>query len=441
MRIAVSWILIVASIAAIALSDAISKSRQVSNVSDLSEFRLEMGSRYLLGNFQITQQSGAVVGSMADDLWRSATTPEDQIRLIPVIAETEGKTQALRQLSKIDETKATDSQIHDIDVLDALYTTGNLPADDRQQLIDTYGWSGKLAAAQADGPNSEMHQEVNRAALRTFISTIVALLLFGGAFFGGLTLLIVFTIQFIHHRMPPQFHPADSPMADAMLEGFAVYLLSMMILLVGLPLVARVTHWHIHGLGWETLLLIPVILALLWVHQRGGSWPALGEALGWNRGRGIPREMLAGICGYLAGIPILIIGAIITSFLVGRSGANAEHPLFEHPLVDDLLNGGWPRLFLLFLACVFAPITEELMFRGMLLGHLRRRFSWPISAIVVSLIFAGIHPQGWAAIPVLGSIALVLAALREQRGSLVASMTAHALNNASVLVMFVLVMG
>ena len=51
------------------------------------------------------------------------------------------------------------------------------------------------------------------------------------------------------------------------------------------------------------------------------------------------------------------------------------------------------------------------------------------SAIVVSLIFAAIHPQGWTAIPVLATIAMSLAVIREQRSSLIGAMTAHALNN------------
>jgi membrane protease YdiL (CAAX protease family) len=52
---------------------------------------------------------------------------------------------------------------------------------------------------------------------------------------------------------------------------------------------------------------------------------------------------------------------------------------------------------------------------------------------VVAFIFAAIHPQGWTLIPALGSIAIVLAGLREWRGSLWASITAHATNNFLVL--------
>jgi len=72
---------------------------------------------------------------------------------------------------------------------------------------------------------------------------------------------------------------------------------------------------------------------------------------------------------------------------------------------------------------------EETMFRGIFLHHLRQRWSWIASASVVSLIFAMLHPQGWVAIPALASIAMVLGALREWRGSLIAPMAAHACNN------------
>jgi membrane protease YdiL (CAAX protease family) len=85
------------------------------------------------------------------------------------------------------------------------------------------------------------------------------------------------------------------------------------------------------------------------------------------------------------------------------------------------------------LVSVFAPVMEETMFRGALFHHLRRRWGWAVSAPIVAFIFAVIHPQGWVAVPVLGSIALVLAALREWRGSLIAPMVAHACNNFIVL--------
>jgi len=64
-----------------------------------------------------------------------------------------------------------------------------------------------------------------------------------------------------------------------------------------------------------------------------------------------------------------------------------------------------------------------------------------VARIVVSILFAAIHPQGWTAIPVLGAIGFVLAMIRIQRNSLVASMTAHALNNGMMLTVLILAAG
>ena len=111
-----------------------------------------------------------------------------------------------------------------------------------------------------------------------------------------------------------------------------------------------------------------------------------------------------------------------------------------HPIVHMLQGDGWHVLKLYGLACVFAPLLEEAMFRGALFHHLRRRWNWLISATIVALLFAIIHPQGWTLVPTLGAIAIVLAALREWRGSLLASITAHATNNFIVLTIALLVL-
>ena len=53
--------------------------------------------------------------------------------------------------------------------------------------------------------------------------------------------------------------------------------------------------------------------------------------------------------------------------------------------------------------------------------------------IVVSVIFAAIHPQGILGIPALASLALGFAIAREWRGTLIPGMIAHGLNNAVIL--------
>ena len=90
---------------------------------------------------------------------------------------------------------------------------------------------------------------------------------------------------------------------------------------------------------------------------------------------------------------------------------------------------------------LFGAVGEELMFRGAYFSHLRERFGWLTSALVVAVLFAAIHPQGWTAIPALASLAVVLAGIREWRGSIIGCMTAHAINNAVAMAVLFLTMG
>jgi len=100
----------------------------------------------------------------------------------------------------------------------------------------------------------------------------------------------------------------------------------------------------------------------------------------------------------------------------------------------------WFGVFLA--ACVAAPIVEETMFRGVLYRHLRERgihwnraLSVAVAAVVNGVIFAAIHPQGILAIPLLATLAIGFTLAREWRGSLVSSITMHALNNSMVTAM------
>ena len=77
------------------------------------------------------------------------------------------------------------------------------------------------------------------------------------------------------------------------------------------------------------------------------------------------------------------------------------------------------------------------MFRGVLYRHLREAAgNWNyiakviFAALVSSFVFAVIHPQGLLGIPILMSIAIVLAFTREWRSSLVPCMITHAMINA-----------
>ncbi len=89
------------------------------------------------------------------------------------------------------------------------------------------------------------------------------------------------------------------------------------------------------------------------------------------------------------------------------------------------------------LILILGPFFEEVVFRGFLYRALRRRFSfWP-AAVLGSLGFAVLHGYLFLFLYVF-VLGLVLTALYERRGNLVAPLTFHIMNNTVVLALFFL---
>ena len=141
-------------------------------------------------------------------------------------------------------------------------------------------------------------------------------------------------------------------------------------------------------------------------------------------------------CGLLAMLPLLAVAVLVTLCLSRYIGGKGP----GHPIMEEISSNPWNILKLYLLAAVWAPITEETLFRGAFFHHLRRRNGWFLSALIVSLIFASIHPQGILGVPALMTIAMMLAALREWRGSIIAPIVLHALNNAVVMTIAILML-
>ncbi|MFS8524894.1 MAG: CPBP family intramembrane glutamic endopeptidase [Limnochordales bacterium] len=91
---------------------------------------------------------------------------------------------------------------------------------------------------------------------------------------------------------------------------------------------------------------------------------------------------------------------------------------------------GWILGLFVFVAVVLAPVSEELFFRGYLHAVFRHRA--PGHALFLSsLVFAALHLYIIHFVPVF-FIGLLLAALYERRGSLIAPIVAHAFSNGVV---------
>jgi membrane protease YdiL (CAAX protease family) len=101
-----------------------------------------------------------------------------------------------------------------------------------------------------------------------------------------------------------------------------------------------------------------------------------------------------------------------------------RHLLEPKAFFDVTTVPQWLALFIA--ACVFAPIVEETIFRGILMQRWARRWGTPTGVIASSLLFAMLH-QEWLGKFVFG-VAMCALYLRTRR--LWVPIAAHALNNA-----------
>jgi len=249
-------------------------------------------------------------------------------------------------------------------------------------------------------------------------------------------------LLFIHvHRWSAgvavnRFDPARLP-AGIMLECFALYL--------GLMVIGEMAATFIHPSMQIVGYGMSVVVPLLWPMMRGVRWRDFRIALGLHKGAGVLREIGAGFVGYLGMLSIASVGIFLTLMLTfglalfGGGGseiagetAGSQAPVtpHTHPIVGWLYEGDFKdRLMCLLLASGFAPLFEEIFFRGAMHRYLRKRMRFFWAALVTSLIFAALHPQGLVGIPALAAVGIGLSFIREWRDSLIAPMVAHAINN------------
>jgi membrane protease YdiL (CAAX protease family) len=296
--------------------------------------------------------------------------------------------------------------------------------ESRRRLIDRHEWIGRLAAVLDRAPGDPQRAAVVAPAQRSAAAVFIFFGLIVIAVLLGIALLI--TALVMRSAGSLRFCPTHPASANTLLlEAFTVYLA-----LMALSMTLGALNLRGGPAASALLILLSFAGGLTWPLIRGMPPGDFAAAMGLNRFRSVIAEAFWGAVGYIALLPLVVVGVILTLILQRSFGANATHP------ISEMLTGPLGLfIFLAVMATVFAPITEELLFRGALFGYLRTRVAWIAAAIIVGVIFASIHPQGWAGIPVLSAIGFNLAVLRQWRGSIIAPIVAHALNNGTVVLM------
>lgn len=298
-------------------------------------------------------------------------------------------------------------------------------------LADVYDRAGEPKRAQAE------RSAVASEAVTTLLAMagLVIVVIMAGLI--GVVFIVLFLTKYmdqLDHAAKPRIQPS------VLLVGFIYYFVSYIVLSTA---AAAVADW-LGARSSDTALYLGLgLLAMLLAFAMGmgkarrdtevtqediretglrvGSAP---EAVGW------------GVASYCAALPLVVAAFGVTQILLKTLLKHVHTP--EHPIVQQVSDGGLGLALAFIVAVVAAPIVEETFFRGFLYTALRSRMGVWGAACLSSAIFAAIHPTFPGQFLMLFALAVVLAVVREKTGSLVPGMICHAINNGFALLMVTL---
>jgi len=166
-------------------------------------------------------------------------------------------------------------------------------------------------------------------------------------------------------------------------------------------------------------LSILLVIGLPWLIKKR---PTTKEELGLQR---LPRWM------DLVWAPAGMVAYLILTTIVSTIAAQVLTFVDQEQVQDTGFAqiASQPEYLIAFLSLVIvAPIAEEILFRGYLLGKLRKYASLWVSILITSLLFAIVHFQWNVGIDVF-VLSIVMCLLRVYTGSLWPSILLHMLKN------------
>jgi uncharacterized protein len=170
-------------------------------------------------------------------------------------------------------------------------------------------------------------------------------------------------------------------------------------------------------------MFLPALL-LAWRHLLRPAGLGFAAAFGLRPRPGRVRQLVA--------ITLVLLGVgALADLVVGlASQAFGFDTHWTEWFSEDLVWGGRGALAVALVELlILAPVLEELVFRGLLYGTLRRRFGMAGAALISAGAFAIGHGYGFAGLSSVFAAGLLYAWAYEQTGSLLPSMAAHAASN------------
>ena len=362
-----------------------------------------------------------------------------------MLGETESHDEALRALWKLKSIARqqvyafTEVEAKTTSILEDIYKGRSVGEADRSHLEKELLWFGKLAWNSKSRPVDELDIRSRQQLLQgtedmvtrlaTAGVTLLVSLLIGMV--GCVALMIIYANGTLNVRTL-----LYSQESSIYLEAFLAWLLTYVLISLSLGIIAP---------GMNPLLANAIVFlgslgcGLLWPVLRGKFSFEFRQDIGLT---GNPlKELPVAIWCYICALPLIAIGFFVSQALASAFaepwGDELTSTAPAHPMMEWVLQGDSSVLWGVFLiACVGAPVVEEICFRGFLYralkdnSHVSGHFaSVLVAAVANGFLFAAIHPQGIFFIPALGALGVAFSLAREWRGSLWAPMIMHAIHN------------
>jgi membrane protease YdiL (CAAX protease family) len=186
----------------------------------------------------------------------------------------------------------------------------------------------------------------------------------------------------------------------------------------------HVTSMRSRDLAANAIFTIGLLLFIAaFLRLRGLNLSSLG---GFSK-IGFGRAVATGAVLMLAAYPLVLLAEAVTQNLL--RGVSDKQGIVELFNASSTLE---QRILIILLAVTVAPIAEEFFFRFFLYGVMKRYFGYGVGLVINALLFAAVHAHlpSFAPLFVLG-ICFTIA--YEWTGSIIVSMTMHALFNALAL--------
>lgn len=232
----------------------------------------------------------------------------------------------------------------------------------------------------------------------------------------------------------PRFGPAPLPPVWGLGDGYALVVRAVLGLLgITLAVVVLLPEWRTTVRLASFLGGLPV---LLWT---AAYLRARGESFARTFGLVLP----AGSAGRLLVLALVLVGVggaaeAAIGNLVSAVGVDSH---WADGLPEDLLwDSPWLVVMGTLDTVVWTPFIEELTFRGLLYGTLRAVTGAPLAAVASGCLFAAAHGYGLAGFLSVFLSGILWALAYERSRSLVPSIVAHAVNNLSVTVTYLLLL-